>query len=326
MLGLGRASEYAGWWSQGNNIKVVMQATSAVTTTVGQTPFFSFLTNGSDRNWKMNNNGSYNFTGYSSISGFNNRRFTTVNTIYLPWSSGMPDDYYATLMSNEFRYSGQPNVNNNMTVDIASGQLQINGGFDNYHYPQVTLPGAYTSYANTWLTVVACGAETSSVYTNWSTSDTTGSNYLRIAVYKTETGELLGKSDRRDNGARMDLTLFGNTINAGNSTNYVSTSGFGSLYEYRQSGLWYSFGTMFDPLTETNKSWLAPRIPNIVGNANAWASQTYTTYTSNVNTYYGNSATGLYSVSSNYNLDLTESGSSAFTTGYSTTIVPKDKT
>jgi hypothetical protein len=325
MLGLGRASQYAGWWG-GGPLVVSITADAELASAVYQTPAYSFLYNASDRAWSINNSGTYDLTGYSSLSGFNNLRYTTVQTVYLPWPSGLSDGYYGSPINVSLKQSGQTDLSLNGVLDIVSGSLKISYGYAN-NQPSVTLPGAYTNYTNRWLTFVNCGAETSSVYTNYAPTGT-GTNYLRLAVYDTETGELLGKTDRQDSSSRRSISAYGTSVSAqSGATNCVAINGFsGGGEQIRQSNLWYSFGTMFDPETETSGSWRTTRIPETVGTGSAWLSQSFTTYAidSTPDDYYADSATGIYSVASDFNLKFADS-TSAFTTGYSTTIIPKDR-
>lgn len=322
-LGMARASEYAGWWGSGPLV-VNMDVTTLVEQAVYQQPAFSFLYNASNRNWNINTNGSYDLTGYSSLSGFNNLRYTVINTLYLPWPSGLADGYYGITWACQFKQTGQSSLNYTGTVNIGSGSLYFTYGYANTQ-PTVTLPGAYTDYTNRWLTIVSCGAETDSVYANYQPGFSTGSNYLRLAVYDTETGELLAKTDYRDSAGRMSISAYGTSVSADSSSaDSVSINGFsGGGEQIRQCNLWYSFGTMFDPETQTDGSWRTTRIPETIGNAEAWLSQSFTTYDTSASTYYANSATGIYSVTSDYNLRFSDSA--GFATGYSDTIIPKDR-
>jgi hypothetical protein len=325
MLGLGRASQYAGWWG-GGPININMAAPVDFVSTQYQTPAYSFLYNASDRNWTVNPDGTYNLSGYSSLTGFNNLRYTVLNCVYLPWASGLADGYYGTTIAVELRQTGQSSLNLSGILDIVSGSLKITYGYANTQ-PQLTLPGAYTNYTNRWLTIVNCGAETSSVYSNWSTSSTSGTNYLRLAVFDTETGELLGKTDYRDSANRRSISAYGSTsisASVGNADS-VAINGFsGGGEQIRQSNLWYSFGTMFDPLTETAGAWRTTRIPQTIGTGSAWLSQSFTTYNTTSSNYYADSATGIYSVTGNYNVRIAQ-GATAFTTGYSDTIFPQEQ-
>jgi len=324
MLGMGRASQYAGWWATGGPISVDMPVQTELGTVVYQEPAYSFLQNNTSRNWQINPSGSYNLTGYSSLSGFNNRRYTVVNTVYLPWPSGLSDNYYGSALAMSLKQTGQSNRSFDGGFNISSGALVITYGYSN-SVPLLTLPGAYTNYTNRWLTIVNCGAETSSVYTNWSTVSTAGDNYIRLAVYDTETGELLGKTDVRDTAGRMNISAYSTSVSADPSNaDSISVNGFGGGdQQYRQSNFWFSLGTMFDPETETADSWRTTRIPETIGTAKAWISQSFTTYATDGSFYYANSAAGIYSVTNNYNLRF--STTADFSTGYSDTIIPKDR-
>jgi hypothetical protein len=291
-----------------------------------QTPSYSFLFNASDRNWDVSA-GDYDLTGYSSISGFNNRRFTALMNIYLPWPSGLSDGFYGTFFATEFYQTGQPLRNFSLALQLDSGSLRVNSGYDNDN-PQLLLSGPYTDYTNRWLTVVSCGAETSSVYTNW-TGTGSGSNYLRLCVFDTETATLLGRTDAIDSADRANIAAYGNSVSSvSGDPDAVRVNGFsGGGEQIRQAGFWYSFGTMFDPLTETSDVWLTTRPGATVGNATAWLNSTATTYYENTgtNAYYMDEDTDIFTPdTADQRVEIADSDA-GFTTGYSTTIIPKDQ-
>jgi hypothetical protein len=323
MLGVALNAQRAGWGEQPFQVNITTDTT--ITQALYQTPSYSFLFNASDRNWDVNA-GDYDLTGYSSISGFNNRRFTALMNLYFPWPSGLSDGYYGNPINWEFDQTGQPStLYFNIFLDIISGSLRIGTGY-NSGSPTVTLPGAYTDYTDRWLTIVSCGAETSSVYSNYAATNT-GSNYLRLCVFDTNTGALLGKTDERDDASRCNIAAYGNSVSSvGSDADSVNVNGYsGGGEQIRQAGFWYSFGTMFDPLTETSDVWLTTRPGAVVGNATAWLNSTATTYDDDGTYYWMNQDTDIFTPdTAGRRVDIAD-GAAAFTTGYSTTIIPKDE-
>lgn len=327
MLGVALNAQRAGWGEQPFVVNITSD--SAITQALYQTPSYSFLFNASDRNWDVSA-GDYDLTGYSSISGFNNARYTVLMNFYLPWPSGLANGFYGSPIIFEFDQTGQGStLNFTINFDIVSGSLRIQSGYTN-NQPQLTLPGAYTDYTDRWLTMVSCGAETSSVYTNWSPGQfDTGPNYLRLCVFDTNTAALLGKTDTRDSASRCNIAAYGNSVSSvGSDADSVNVNGYsGGGEQIRQAGFWYSFGTMFDPLTETSDVWLTTRPGAVVGNATAWFNSTATTYYENTgtNNYYMNEDTDIFTPDTADQRVLIADSDAAFTTGYSTTIIPKDE-
>jgi hypothetical protein len=324
MLGVALNAQRAGWGEQPFVVNITTD--SVVSQALYQTPSYSFLFNASDRNWDVSP-GDYNLTGYSSISGFNNSRYTGMMNLYFPWPSGLADGYYGNPFGVQINKTGDSMLFWTVALDIVSGSLQIKSGYDNIS-PVVTLTGAYTDYTNRWLTFVATGAETSSVFTNW-TGTGSGSNYNRLAVYDTETAVLLGKTDTIDSSRRANISGYGNSVSSiGADADAVVVAGFsGGGEQIRQAGIWFSLGTMFDPLTETSDVWLTTRPGATVGNATAWLNSTATTYYEDTgpNNYYMDEDTDIFIPdTANQRVKIADSDA-AFTTGYSTTIIPKDQ-
>lgn len=334
MLGIGRASQYAGWWS-GGNPSVTFTTTSDLAYTNFQTPSYSLLTGvgGSPANsWDVVNSGSYDITGYSSLSGFNNARSTQVATIYIEWptsgiSSGAFVGYtqYCQMKQNgtTFYYNCQWQLTNSNT------QLNILGGVPGGN--TLTLPGSYTQYMGRWLTVVWSCSETQSSYTNWGTSGGTG-NYARTAVFDTESGELISKLDYRTTTTLCSWSTWPTTVPAvefGN--NYAAEiGGFGSgsspdYYNTRFSNFWASFGTMFDPLTTTNTSWRTTRPSSTIDTAVAWQNLQLTDYQVISSNYYVNTSDmDLYSQASGVAAKTGGWSSTEWTNNYSSTNITKD--
>jgi hypothetical protein len=324
MLGVALNAQRAGWGEQPFVVNITTD--SVVSQALYQTPSYSFLFNASDRNWNVTD-GDYDLTGYSSISGFNNRRYTGMMNIYLPWPSGLANGYYGNPFGMQINKTGDSILFWTIALDIVSGSLQITSGYDNTE-PRVTLTGAYTDYTNRWLTFVATGAETSSVFTNW-TGTGSGSNYNRLALYDTETAVLLSKTDTVDNQRRANISGYGNSVSSvGGDADAVAVAGFsGGFEQIRQAGIWFSLGTMFDPLTETSDVWLTTRPGATVGNATAWLNSTATTYYENtaINFYYMDEDTDIFIPdTANQRVEIADTDA-GFTTGYSTTIIPKDQ-
>lgn len=331
MLGLARAAQYAGWGAVGSNIRLAMTSPADMQYAVYQEPVFSFLFNASDRNWSVAP-GDFDLTGYSSLSGFNRARFSTVMNLYLPWPSDLEDGYYGTPIAVELRQTGQDTIFYSWNLNITeSGNLEIQASMDNSE-PRVLLPGSYTLYTERWLTVVCSSAETDSVFENFVPAQTFGTNRMRIAVYDAETGEKLAQRDEIVGGRRPDIAAYGTTVGtAFADADSAFISGFsGGNQQIRQSGIWCSFGTMFDPETETDDTWRTTRPGAVVGNAAAWLNATATTTLQEggdfPNRFFMDQHTDRFVPDiTGQRVQITGGGQSAFDTGFSNTIFVRSR-
>jgi hypothetical protein len=324
MLGVALTAQRAGW--AGGPPKVTIFVTTTVSQSVYQTPSFSFAQGVSSGNrfFVSSDDSSYDITGYTSQAGFNNARYTSLSTFYLPWDTGMTTGTYATPFNAILKQAGNTSATNIATAAVASGNVVIAAGYNNSQ--SITL-GNIAVYANRWMTVVSSGAETSSVFAGW-TGTGTGTNYNRVAVYDTQTGQNLGLLDYVDSTARLAITGYANSVSANiSSTTSVAVSSFGSATRNMSlAGQWHSFGTMFDPQTQTGREWLTLRIPQILGTGNAWYNPAWSNTYQGGNNYYLNNHTDLLVTAGVENKAgvLTTGGTTTFNAFQSTTNIPKD--
>ena len=323
MLGVALTAQRAGWAI--GPPKVTINVNTTVSQTVYQTPSFSFAQGvvSGNRFFVSSDDSSYDITGYTSQAGFNNARYTSLSTFYLPWDTGMTTGTYATPFSVALKQAGNSQSQIQATVGVSSGNVVVTSG---YNTTQTFTLGNIATYANRWMTVVTSGAETSSVFSGWSGS--TGTNYNRVAVYDTQTGQNLGLLDYADSATRMDIASYGNTVSANIlATTSVAMTGYGSATrDMRLAGQWHSLGTMFDPETETDREWLTLRIPQIVGTGNAWYNPAWSNTYQGGNNYYLNNHLDLLVTAGPENKAgvLTTGGTATFTAFQSTTNIPKD--
>jgi hypothetical protein len=225
---------------------------------------------------------------------------------------------------------------NQFTQIRASGNLAITSRIETDYTIQRVVHelGPYADYNNRWLTIIYSSAETSSVYSNY-TGTGTGTYYTRACLYDTETQELLDTAD----GVFTPTNGFVPFLSAPNSmpcntsgTNGISVTG--SYYNgttsapIRIANMWGSFGTMFDPESPPSTSIFTARPDNTIGGAKAWYNMCFTDYLDAGSNTYWVQATNqdLFSVSGNAAYQLTSSsGNAQLTSGYSTTIIPKDR-
>ena len=301
MLGMARASQYAGWWS-GGAIKIDIPVATTVSQAAYQTPSFSWLTVGSPiqaAQYSLNgyypsgNYGTVDLTGYTALSGFNDRRFTWVQSIYLNWTTGLADNYYGQQTLAWNTSSAQASLY--VALNISGGSLSIGYGASlpsgaSYN-DQITLSGSYSTYANKWLTLVFSSAETSSVFANWAPVSPASQPY-RFAVYDTAKGTLISKRDNNGtntnypsiSGMGTSVPVTDNATVASTNWNLIS-GGPDPTVNYNIANFWYSAGTMFDPVTAsaTDTTWFTTRPNETIGTGKAWVNVPYASLTNNNN-------------------------------------------
>ena len=279
----GRAGEYAGWWIGGPNV-IDITAVSSVTQAIYQTPSYGIqVINGAFDpieprgiiDSSVPSDSYCNISTISSAATFNNSRGTFVCTVK-PTANG-----------NNIAYAGGTASFNDNNGDgtTFSTYIGTNAGGNtevtfNLNGNQQTLNlGPYATYNNKWLTIVFATAETSSAFTNWSTTSPSGNVYLRSAVYNTETASLITKTDW------ISTIAMANILNVSSNQVRVDYGGLGTR-TYIQldcsgssdlgnnyptfAGCWYGFGTMFDPVGSTDTTWLTTRPSAQIGNGIAW--------------------------------------------------------
>jgi len=332
-LGIARNAQTAGWGVAPARAEIT--GSGVMGYNVYDTPTFSFLRNISDRGGNMQP-GSFNATGLGSISGYNSARYTALFNVYLPWAGGLPDGYYGSPYSGEFVIGGVGPGYFGVTSNIVSGALNFNGGMSSITsgngYNNVSLPGAYTAWTNTWLTVVLCSSETSTSYTNWTVGGS-GSSYGRIAVYNTLTGAFIAKTDSVYSYTVNPWSTWPSSVNAqASGSDYLLISGFGGggeEFRTNQHSVW--LGSMWDPLTVTDTSWRTPRPTATLGNSGAGTAFSNLTYSD-----YAYDGVSLYTTTEHFGdlytpttvnqvYKLTNGGTGSFTTGYSNIIYPTNQ-
>ena len=273
MLGLGRASEYAGWWNTGLK-KISFTGTSAMTKTVQQSPSYSLTSDqaGSGVTFTGVNAdtfsgvtvaaGAVNTTGLTGFTGYNASRLTIVHSFYLPWASGLTSISGSLNVCN-LEYTSSSAYYFGQNVQISSGGVL---SFSNTSFGSpLTLSGSYTNYTNKWLTFVTSAAETSSVFQNW-TGGTQGSNTVayRNALYNSLTGQLIASVDfwATPTNLPMPLGSIGNSVpmfisSASGpypSLSIVLSNPSNTSTTITHGVLWYTLGQMFDPFQTTDTS------------------------------------------------------------------------
>jgi hypothetical protein len=152
-----------------------------------------------------------------------------------------------------------------------------------------------------------------------------------VAVYNTLTGAFIAKTDTVYTYTTPPWSSWASSVNAGfTGTDYLSiTSQGGNGQEIRnnQQSVW--LGSMWDPLTVTDTSWLTPRPTATLGNSGAgtaFANFTYSDYSTNGSDHSTTEHFGdLYTPSTSNEVFSESNNATSFTAGYSNTIYPKNQ-
>ena len=342
MLGVALTAQRAGWQPSGpSNVNITVSMTNSSTLGYGieQTPSFSWSNNddyGTDTGYTTRMAlGDMDLTGYTSVTGYDNNRWTFVITFAIDFPVGLTTNQGAKWDGRFRGNSGDGDFTGNFAwVCTDTGKLGLNMPGVN----SVGLPEAYGNYNGRWLTMVASNSNTAASYSNWS-AGSSGNYFQRLAVYETGTGSLLGKTDYVDTGRAGGFPLnFANWI--GNAANTISTDRNDS-FSYSINGLtgseanchiswtnfWFSFGTMFDPLTESDTSWRTTRPSQQIGNAQAWFNGQFTDFGNAANyvtAWTTVSSDDLYTDPDDKQMQLIrfDGNSTIWNNNYSTTNVP----
>jgi hypothetical protein len=289
MLGLGRASQYAGWWSGGEVIGSASISTASTMDYLNyQEPDFGIVISdlgvtgtASVLNNRTLNNGNVNFTDVNTYTGYDNMNATVFTHFRVP--STMTNAGSQQIMNWQLN-SGTSSKTWYLHVYADSGNLGISSSRLN-----ATTPLPITDIANQWLTFVCSESNSSSSFTNWNGSGS-GNCYVRNAVYDTTTGELLYKQDQITTNTPIDLSGLGNVptneFNDPGFPCYQSLNNYGTGNSVTAGTNWISLGTMFDPVSVTDKSWLTPRPNAQIGNAVCLLNCQYTNFEQSGNIYY----------------------------------------
>lgn len=288
MLGAALASQYAGWWSQGNaSISVAVTASSTASYALEQSPSFSWLnikTSGTSTppgvfgTIAVPAAGNMAVGNVTSLSSYNNYRWTQFITFALDYPTGIAQN-------DGFKYDQKFQGNSgDFTTNFAWVRGYSGGNELELNWPGVEaaiFPEDYANYNGRWMTAVGSVSNTASSFSNW-TGPTTGSTYYaRLAVFDTETGQLIVKTDSGQSGRPLGfptdfatwITSAGNNISTTRTDAYSWSLGEGNPTancKIAVTNIWTSFGTMFDPLTESDTSWRTTRPSATIGNATAW--------------------------------------------------------
>jgi hypothetical protein len=307
MLGLGRASEYAGWWTG----KPSFASTSATTaTTVGQFNGFSSqlvnndwntpALNGNPTTFSFDNTGIVNARAqvaavtlrFDVMSNYNWVTDTATGSLYQSVKTNSttlyPPSSALLAMANNTgtTYTGVQIYGLCRTVTTNRYAIFYNPN----GYGFIPFTTSFDTLANTWITIVVAQAPTSASFSNWTGGTPQSGNFypVRACIINSQTGDLIEKVDINTNQFQGYSTTYATET----WYPYSNATGPGSAYFYTQSqskfdtaynptpnvyyaSTWACVGEVFDPTATTssvsNYRYLCgSNLPGTVASVQAW--------------------------------------------------------
>ena len=290
MLGLARASQWAGWWTAGAEPEARdMTVTFAVTaqgipspryaadfTLVDPPPNFGTITQYAQDTDGANINVSG--IGTQSVS-------TTVATTFRVGQDWLNPslDYYSTPWNSYDTFGNAVSATSvffNVGIQTDPGQIKLHG----YSAPGYDVGNAWPAeWRDRWLTLICSSSNNSADFNNWTAGSNEYDIYQRVCLVDTVTGEILVQHDDD-----QTFTDWNNTIEFDQPWNMAFDSTYGNYYygafisgvsddwaagnlqDIQIATQWKSFGSMVDPVGNTQ--YLASfSPPTDIAGVTAWA-------------------------------------------------------
>lgn len=352
MLGLGRASQYAGWWSSGVAPAVVtMNSVSTLNYKLTQSPAFSILGSKDDDTLPSFELEPTGLSDLALLPVYNdNKGWTIATTFYLDWDVSQVNSggnrVYGFFHQVKFvQGASYPSTDFNAIncfAQISSGNLyltsrmesQASGIFRNF----TALPGSWELYNQRWMTLIYSSSNTPASFSNY-TGGSVGAYNTRSCLYDTQTGVNLQTLDLSFSASFPGMTDW--TYQSGSPpelpANLSASDGFqttssapaaGSTpYQKNRIGMmWGTFGSAFDPAVLPNTGILTNRPPKVLGNSTACYNIPFADYVagSGADPYYiANSGQDVFASANDRTLPFTFDGNATqFGDTYSSTIIP----
>lgn len=301
MLGIGRASEYAGWWSG----KPSFTSTSRVaSTTLGQFNGFSSVL--ATNPWRapvtLGDPATYAFDNTGIVSARAQVSATTVRFDVMSNYTWATDPYRSgyQFVKNTSGSTGpaatalypQSNTGTQycdsrigaLCRTTTTNKFAIFGSPNGYDY--IPFTSSFDSLANTWITIILAQAPTTSSFAGW-TGGTPGTNFypVRACIVNSQTGVLIEKVDINLNQFQGQSTTYASETwypyvdNTGPGTayfyNYLQSfdPGYNPTPNFYQASYWSCLGQVFDPTAGSipNYKYLCgSNLPGTVGGVQSW--------------------------------------------------------
>ena len=283
MLGMARASEYAGWWTRGSPI---LQTSLTVTSTVAQ-PFLI------SPRYYADMSGSTDNTNTSPVFVYPSGATTTMDM------TGVPNQPKRTVSAMTFRVG-----TNWMTTAPTTGNTDglvwfnnmNNAGTDSFYSCGISLlnnvyqfrpssfgtaitmsPSTFSTYRNRWLGLVCATSDSTSTFANWTgTGTNTYSWAQRSVLYDLENRTVIATADSYATQAvgTVDLTQawnFGFATGTYYSNMFFNLTNPSTYYRYdcQIASGWHCMGETMDPAVYATQM-LGSGISATVNGVRAW--------------------------------------------------------
>lgn len=257
MLGLARASEYAGWWNQ--NGPLILRDTVTVTSRQLQ-PFVVTPRYYADFNGSGSNSTSFVYSTTQAA-------FDTTGVVNQPKRSVIAltfqvgTDWMVSAPTTGFYTGAAPYVvmGNNGTEVYYSSQLNKSSNFyqittNGFQGLNLT-PAQLSPYRNRWLAAIVSTSDSTSDFADWSGTGANTYNWCsRVVLYDIAADTVVASADTYANSAvgTVDLTQTW-TMGYASSSYYVNPfTNFDNitLYDrdqYLESSRWFTIGQTLDP-------------------------------------------------------------------------------
>lgn len=286
MLGLARASQYAGWWANQGVVTADMTLNFTVDTPQAALVSPRYYADFTGVDAAINNNFSADVGG----AGTKNIDMTGVNNTpkknICAYTIKVGTDWMTTAGTSGYfpGFTWFHGFNNNGTDTFFSAAASKFNG--DYIFGQgasgarvVLTTSQMANYRNRWLGVIVCGSNSSSDFANWTGgSDTANTQYAqRALLIDIVDGTIIGQDDRWNNQTfnTVDLTqqwTFGYLA----GTYYDNSFGYFdndiTLYyrdQIQVGSHWFAIGDMVDPVDYYTQL-VGFGLPNTVNGIKAW--------------------------------------------------------
>ena len=289
MLGLAKASEYAGWWNTGGNlVATITDVTSTATdndrTFLVRPSRYADWSGVTTQNFINGNmtlaSGSAAFDMAST--GTNDKRLAQsvtfrVGTDWMVSASGS----YTPAWNWTIGYNNNgTNVNRGLAASKTTSHYSF--ASDSSNPVSISIATFDADYRNTWLTLMTCTSPTPVAdFANWAAATTDPEGYgwgTRARLINAETGTVIGQNDSWNFSAAgtIDLTQTWQ-LNAGSYEIGVSlNSNDISLYNRNQMefiSFWHAIGSSFDPAVYSDE-FFGTGIASTVAGVRSWVQWT----------------------------------------------------
>jgi hypothetical protein len=346
MLGLSRASQYAGWW--GGTPKFVSNSVIGVDSRSRYLDSFSLTPNA-----YTVPPATRSFDNTSLVNGAKGTQVVTFKyqaQSNYTWGTDSAASGYELIKNGSgsfaffqpcnyaFSYQSTSNEWDMAPARTTTGNfLAWRSSYNAYNYFTLTGNLPWDTYADRWMTMIVSYSDTASDFANW-TGTTGGTNYYqRMILQDAETGQLLSQTDSRYSAFQgfptnwstytwsWDSGSPGSSTEARTQMNFFDAGGQFDQTDFLTTAGWMCQGTVIDPLATVNgvqlsQYFVGQCFPETVNSVRAWFNWTiFGSTTSGSDTIISKALTSRASQTNNY---LIDSVTATLTTPITDTSIP----